>query len=96
MKFILKILAVPFVVAFTVLGVVMKFLAWLSERLLAVIALLLGIGGVALLFKGDISAGISVLILAFLSSPFGLPAIAAGIAELIDSANDSLKHFIVA
>jgi len=96
MKIILKILAVPFVVAFSILGAVMKFFAWLSGRLLAVVSLLLGIGGVALLFKGDISAGVGVLILAFAVSPFGVPAIAEAIAALIDGVNDSLKYFITA
>jgi hypothetical protein len=91
-----KIFAIPFIVAFTILGAAMKFFAWLSGSFLAVIAALLGIGGAVLLFKGDISAGIAVLILAFLTSPFGVPAIAGAIAGLIDGVNDSLKYFVTA
>lgn len=94
MKFILKIAVIPFVVAFSILSAVMKFFAWLSGRIFAVISLLLGIGGGVLLFNSDISAGIALLIIAFCVSPFGLPAIADGLVRLLDSANDSLKYFI--
>jgi len=97
MKIILKILAVPFIILFSVLGAVMKLFAWLSSgRIFAAVSFFVGIGGTALLFKGDIAAGIAVLIIALLVSPFGLPAIAEGIAGLLDGANDSLKHFITA
>ena len=96
MKIILKILAIPFVVAFTILCAVMKLFAWLSGRFFAVISLFLGIGGAVLLFKGDISAGIAVLIISLAVSPFGLPAIAEALAGLFDGASYSLKRFITA
>lgn len=95
MKILLKILAVPFVVTFAILSVVMKFFAWLSGRIFTLISLVIGIGGVALLIKGDITAGIGVLVIAFLVSPFGIPAIAEAIAGLLDDINYSLKGFIV-
>ena len=96
MKIIFKILAIPFVVAFTLLGALMKFFAWLSVRFFTVISLLLGIGGAVLLFKGDTYSGVGVIVIAFLVSPFGIPAIAELIAGVIDSLNDSLKGFIAA
>ena len=94
MKIIFKILAIPFIIAFTLLGALMKFFAWLSVRFFAFISLLFGVGGAVLLFNGDIGAGIGTLIIAFLVSPFGIPAIAEVIAGAIDSLNGSLKGFM--
>jgi len=66
----------------------------LSEWIFIIISSILGIGGAILLFTGDISGGIGVLVIAFLISPFGLPAVAEWIANLLDSLNYSLKCFI--
>ena len=96
MRIILKIFAIPFVIILTILGAVTKFFAWLSGTVFALISILFGIGGAVLLFKGDIYSGIGILILAFLVSPFGIPAIAQTIAESFERMNDSLKHFIMA
>ena len=94
MKILLKILAVPFVPALAILSLAMKFFAWLSVRIFTLIALIIAIGGVGLLVKGDTGAGVGVLVMAFLVSPFGIPLIAEAIAGLIDGINDSLKGFI--
>ena len=96
MKILLKILAVPFVPALAILSLAMKFFSWLSVRIFTLIALIIAIGGVGLLIKGDTGAGGGVLVIAFLVSPFGVPAIAEAIAGLLDSVNDSLKYFITA
>ena len=56
--------------------------------------MIIGIGGVGLLIKGDVSAGVGVIVIAVLVSPFGIPAIAEALAGLIDDANYSLKGFI--
>ena len=94
MKILLKIVAVPFVPALAILSLAMKFFAWLSVRIFTLISFIIGIGGVALLFKGDIAAGVGVIVIAVLVSPFGIPAIAEALAGLIDDANYSLKGFI--
>jgi len=94
MKIILKILAVPFMLAFGILGAVMKFLCWVSGGIFALAALILGIGGAGVLFSGDTSGGIALLVMAFLVSPFGIPAIAQGFAGFLDEVNYSLKGFI--
>ena len=94
MKIILKIFAIPFVVVFTVLGFALTFLGWLSGRLLAFISLLFGAGGVIMLFEGKTYAGVGVLVIAFLISPFGLPALAEAIANIFHRLNGSLIGFI--
>jgi len=94
MKILLKIVAVPFVPALAILSMAMKFFAWLSVRIFTLVSFIIGIGGVGLLIKGDVSAGVGVIVIAVLVSPFGIPAIAEALAGLIDDANYSLKGFI--
>ena len=66
---VLKILAAPFVVALTLL------------------ALVLFIGGQTL-------GGVVFLVLAFLVSPFGVPAIAEWLVDRLHSAKFALRDFI--
>jgi len=94
-KLIFKIIAIPFVVGLTILGAVIQFFFMLSEWIFVIVSSILGIGGAILLFTGDTYGGIGVLVIAFLISPFGLPAIAGWIADLLDSLNYSLKCFIM-
>ena len=94
LKLLLKIIAIPFVVGLTILGAVIQFFFMLSEWIFIIISSILGIGGAILLFSGDTYGGIGVLVIAFLISPFGLPAVAEWIANLLDSLNYSLKCFI--
>lgn len=94
MRIILKIIAVPFVVVLTILVAVMLFFFQLSGWIFLLASSILGFGGAALLFTGDTISGIAVLVMAFLVSPYGLPAIAAWLTGLLDSLNYSLKSFI--
>jgi hypothetical protein len=94
MRIILKIIAVPFVVVLTILVAVMLFFFQLSGWIFWLASSILGFGGAALLFTGDTVSGIVVLVMAFLVSPYGLPAIAEWITILLDDLNHSLKCFI--
>lgn len=89
-----KILAIPFVPAFFLLSIAMKFMGWLGGRILVIATLILGVGGAGVLFSGDISGGIALLVMSFLVSPLGIPAIAEGIGGLLDGANASIIGFI--
>ena len=89
-----KILAIPFVVAFFIMGAVMRFLGWLSGRILVLVSLLFGVGGVILLCQGNTYSGIGIIVIAFLISPFGVPAIAEGLAKMFSGFNRSLAGFI--
>ena len=46
------------------------------------------------LFQGDAAQGVYWLAVAFLVSPFGLPAVAGWLIDRLDDLNYSLKTFI--
>ena len=94
LKIPFKILALPFVPALFIVGMLLTFLGWLSGRLLAVVCLILGIGGVIMLCQGMALNGVVTLIMAFLISPLGIPAIAEAIANIFHELNGSVIAFI--
>lgn len=86
---ILKILAAPFVVALTLLVAIVSFLYCVASALchITLLALVLFIGGQTL-------GGVVFLVLAFLVSPFGIPAIADWLMDRPYSLKCSLQDFI--
>ena len=94
MRIIFKILAAPFVVLLTVVIAVMHFFFMMSSWIFVLASSLAGVAGVIMLFYHDM-CGIGVLVMAFLVSPFGLPAIAAWLVDLLDNLNHTLRSFIV-
>ena len=64
------------------------FLAWLLSVLVAV-------GAVVLFFSHQSAGGIAFLVIAFLVSPYGLPALAAWLVGKLDSVKFSLREFIM-
>lgn len=93
-KFPFKVLAISFVPVFFFVGLTMRFLGWVSGRVLAVLSLLFVVGGVVLLCQGGAYSGVGLLVMAFLISPFGLPALAEALAEALHNLNGSLMSFI--
>ena len=94
LKLPFKILALPFALAFFLLGLIMRFLGWLSGRVLVLAALLFAVGGAVLLFQGNAYSGIGLLVMGFLVSPFGIPAFAEAMADLLYGLNSTLMGFI--
>ena len=94
LKLPFKILALPFALAFFVLGLAMQFLGWVSGRVLALVSLLFVVGGAILLFQGNAYSGIGLLVMGFLVSPVGIPAFAEAMADLLYGLNSSLMGFI--
>lgn len=96
MKLIAKIIALPFILALTLLVAVLSFVLSFSDWLLSLAASLLGLLGVLALVTGwsSASSGVAALVMAFLLSPFGLPAVADWFLGLLDSLNYSLKCFV--
>ena len=95
LKLIVKIIAVPFVVALTILNALMYFMLFLSGSLLSIASFFTGIAGAGMLITGNTYTGVGLLVMAFLVSPFGLPAIAGWLADKVADLNYSLKGFIV-
>ena len=95
MRLIFKIFALPFLLVLSLLAAVLMFLfdvaGWflsLSSGILAVIAV-----GLFVLQHQPVG-GVAFLVLAFLLSPSGLPAIAEFLTGLLDELNYSLRRFI--
>lgn len=94
LKLPFKILAIPFVLLFFILGVIMRFLSWVSGWVLVLTSPLFVVGGAILLFQGKAYSGIGLLVIGFLVSPFGLPAFADTMADFLYGLNSSLMGFI--
>ena len=94
LKLPFKILALPFALAFFLISLALRFLGWLSGRVLALFSLLFAVGGAILLFQGEAYSGIGLLVMGFLVSPFGLPAFVEAVADLLHGLNSSLMGFI--
>lgn len=94
MRVILKILAAPFVVVLTIMVAVLSFLFAYATLALKIVSVLFVVIGVTYLFTNTLANGCIMLFLAFLISPFGLPAIADWLLDKLDDLNYSLKCFI--
>ena len=95
MRLIFKIFALPFLLVLSLLAAVLMFLydvaGWflsLASGILAVIAV-----GLFVLQHQPVG-GVAFLVLAFLLSPYGLPAVAEFLIGLLDELNYSLRRLI--
>lgn len=91
---VLKILAAPFVVVLTILAAVVSFLFCVAGAVCVVGCVVLTLLAVVLFIGGQTVGGIVFLVLAFLVSPFGVPAIAEWLVDKLHSAKFTLRDFI--
>ena len=91
---VLKILAAPFVVVLTILAAVVSFLFCVAGAVCVVGCVVLTLLAVVLFIGGQTVGGIVFLVLAFLVSPFGVPAIAEWLVDKLHSAKFALWDFI--
>jgi len=94
MRIILKIIAAPFVVILTITGAVLAFVLSFAELALKIVSGIGALLGVVTLVTGQTTNGIIILVLAFLLSPVGLPAIAGWLLDKLFDINYSLRDFI--
>ena len=107
MRIILKIIAAPAVLALTLIVAVLNFSVStlivavlnfsvsLASWVLGILSLILAVCGLFELFiQSNPQWGSTGLVLAFLLSPFGLPAAAEWLVCKLDDLNYSLKTFI--
>ena len=94
MRIILKILAVPFALAFTVLAFFCTFVLAASEKIFGAASGLVLIGAVILFITGETLGGVLFLAVSFLVSPMGLPALADKLSEMLAGVRGSLRGFI--
>ncbi len=77
MRFLLKLLAAPVVLALTLFVWLCMGVLYLSSLVLGIISTIVGLLGLAVLVTYSIQNGIILLVIAFLVSPLGLPMAAA-------------------
>lgn len=91
---VLKILAAPFVVALTLLVAIVSFLYCVASALYHIGCVVLTLLALVLFIGGQTLGGVVFLVLAFLVSPFGVPAIAEWLVDRLHSAKFALRDFI--
>ena len=91
---VLKILAAPFAVVLTILAAVVSFLFCVAGAVCVVGCIVLTLLSLILFIGGQTVGGIVFLVLAFLVSPFGVPAIAEWLVDKLHSAKFALRDFI--
>ena len=92
---VLKILAAPVVVALTLLAAVVSFLFCVAGAVCVVGCVVLTLLALVLFIGGQTLGGVVFLVLAFLLSPFGIPAIADWLMDRLYSLKYSLQDFII-
>lgn len=91
---VIKILAAPFVVALTLLVAIVSFLYCVASTLCHIGCVVLTLLALVLFIGGQTLGGVVFLVLAFLVSPFGIPAIADWLMDRLYSLKYSLQDFI--
>ncbi len=91
---VLKILAAPVVVALTLLAAVVSFLFCVAGAVCVVGCVVLTLLAVVLFIGGQTLGGAVFLVLAFLVSPYGIPAIADWLVDKLHNLNFALRGFI--
>lgn len=91
---VLKILAAPVVVALTLLAAVVSFLFCVAGAVCVVGCVVLTLLAVVLFIGGQTLGGAVFLVLAFLVSPYGIPAIADWLVDRSIRSTTPLRDFI--
>ena len=91
---VLKFLAAPFVVVLTLLVAIMSFLYCVTSALCHIGCVVLTLLALVLFIGGQTLGGVVFLVLAFLVSPFGIPAIVDRLMDSLYSLKYSLQDFI--
>ena len=92
---VLKILAAPVMVALSLLAAMVTFLFCVASAVCEMGCIVLTLLSLILFIGGQTVGGIVFLVLAFLVSPFGVPAIAEWLVDKLHSANFALRDFII-
>ena len=77
MRFLLKLLVAPIVLALTLFVWLCMGVLYLSSLVLGIVSTIMGLLGLAVLVTYSVQNGVILLVIAFLVSPLGLPMAAA-------------------
>lgn len=89
-----KILAAPILIVLALLSAFVSFLVCVVAAVSFAACVILVLFALVLLITGQTMGAVVLLVLAFLASPFGLPAIAAWLADGLDSLRDDIRQRI--
>lgn len=95
MRLILKLFALPVMLVLTVVVGVLLLLLNVGAWILGLASGVMGIVGVALLFKSQFIGAALYLVIAFLISPYGIPMAAAWLISRVQIVNYSLRSFLM-
>ena len=91
---VLKILAAPVMVALSLLAAMVTFLFCVASAVCELGCIVLTLLSLILFIGGQTVGGIVFLVLAFLVSPFGVPAIAEWLVNKLHSLKCTAKSFM--
>lgn len=94
-RFLLKIIAIPFIVVLTVGVAFISFLFGISEWICTAAAILLAGAGIIMLATGyAVYSSVGLIVMGFLISPYGIRGVIEWLIGLLDELNYSLKLFV--
>ena len=91
MRWIVKIILFPISIVLSILTAFLTFLLGVGTFLMYLVMLFCIFGAIASFILGEVGTGISGLIIGFLFSPYGLPALGATVIAFIKFINDKIK-----
>ena len=94
MRIILKIIAAPVVLALMLVVAVLSFLSCIAGAVCWLACTVFVLLAACAFFAGLHTGCIAMLVLAFLVSPYGIPAIADWLVDRLYSLNYALRDFI--
>ncbi len=95
MRIVMKILAAPAVCLLALTVAMCSFLLSIAGFVCWFASVLVSIGGLVLLCTRQPAGGVAFLVIAFLVSPYGLPALTAWLVGRLNALRWSLKDFIL-
>ena len=94
MRFLLKLLTAPVVLALTLFVWLCMGVLYLSSLVLGVISTIVGLLGLAVLVTYSVQNGIILLVIAFLVSPMGLPMAAAWLVGKVQNLRYAIQDAV--
>ena len=94
MRFLLKLLAAPVVLALTLFVWLCMGVLYLSSLVLGVISTIVGLLGLAVLVTYSVQNGIILLVIAFLVSPMGVPMAAAWLVGKVQNLRYAIQDAV--
>ena len=94
MRFLLKLLVAPIVLALTLFVWLCMGVLYLSSLVLGIVSTIVGLLGLAVLVTYSVQNGVILLVIAFLISPVGLPMAAAWLVSKVQDLRFAIQDAV--